>query len=78
MVELYHKAGDRLLGTISDDEFQFLEDNLEEESLTDEDYTIDRLTLEYLKGNGLSPSLAALLEAALGSQDEVEIRYRRK
>ncbi|MGH2520954.1 MAG: galactosyldiacylglycerol synthase [Anaerolineales bacterium] len=78
MVELFRKSDNRVLGTISDEDFQFLEDNLEEESLTDEDYTIDRLTLDYLKGNGLSPELARLLETALGQGDEVEIRYRKK
>ena len=77
MVELFRKSDNGVLGAISDEDFKFLEDNLEEESLTDEDYTIDRLTLEYLKGNGLSPELARLLETALGERDEVEIRYRK-
>lgn len=32
--------------------------------------------LEYLKGNGLSADAVPVLEAALGDQDQVEIRYR--
>jgi hypothetical protein len=76
MYDLYLKSDGRFLGTISDEEMQFLQDNLEEESLTDDDYTISPLTLEYLRGNGMSPHLAQLLEQALGDQDEVDIQYR--
>ena len=78
MYELTRKTDQTILGEISDDDLQFLRDNLEEESLTDDDYTITRLTLEYLRGNGLSPQLALVLETALGDQDEVEITYRPK
>ena len=78
MYELTRKSDQTYLGEISDDDLQFLRDNLEEESLIDDDYTITRLTLEYLRGNGLSPQLAQVLEGALGDQDEVEITYRPK
>ncbi len=78
MYELLRKSDQTALGEISEEDMQFLRDNLEEESLTDDDYTISRLTLEYLRGNGLSPQLAQVLEAALGGQDEVEIIYRPK
>ena len=76
MYELIRKSDQTSLGEISDDDMQFLRDNLEEESLTDDDYTMSRLTLEYLRGNGLSLHLAQLLDNALGTQDEVEIIYR--
>jgi len=76
MYELTRKSDQQPLGVISDEEMQFLRDNLEEESLTDDDYTISRLTLEYLRGNGLNPHLAQILETALGGQDDVEIRYQ--
>ena len=76
MYDLMRKSDQQPLGTVSEDDMQFLRDNLEEESLTDDDYTITRLTLEYLRGNGMSPQLAQVLETALGAQDEVEIQYR--
>ncbi len=76
MYDLYLKADQRHLGAIADDEMQFLRDNLEEESLTDDDYTINRLTLAYLRENGLSAHLAGVLDQALGERDEVEITYR--
>ena len=72
---LSFKSDHRPLGDISDLEFQFLEDNLEEESVSDTDYTISRLTLEFLRGSGISDHLAALLTAALGDADEVEIEF---
>ncbi len=78
MYELMRKVDGSPLGEIAEEEMQFLRDNLEEESLTDDDYAISRLTLEYLRGNGLSPRLAQLLQDALGDQDEVEIVYRPK
>jgi hypothetical protein len=76
MYALFRKSDQQPLGEISEAEMQFLRDNLEEESLTDDDYTISRLTLEYLRGNGMDPHLAQLLEAALGDQDDVEIVYQ--
>lgn len=78
MYDLMRKADGSPLGEIAEEEMQFLRDNLEEESLTDVDYAISRLTLEYLRGIGLSPRLAQLLQDALGDQDEVEIVYRPK
>ena len=78
MYALYVKVDHRYIGDISEAELQFLRDNLEEESLDDTDYDVTRLTLEYLRGNGLSPRLTQLLESALGEQDDVEIVYEPK
>lgn len=75
MPELYAKATQKHLGHISDDELQFLMAQLEEEDSEDTDYTIDRMTLEYMQANGLGAHLAQMLDEALGAQDEVEIRY---
>jgi len=78
MVELYDKATNDYLGKISEEELQFLIDNLEEENLTDTDYYIDRDTLEILKEAGMSANLAQLIESALGTNESVEIRFRKK
>ena len=45
MVELRDKETGRILGSISDEQLQFLIDQLEEESETDTDYYIDAATL---------------------------------
>jgi hypothetical protein len=69
------KKDRRPLGDISDADYQFLQDNLEEESVSDTDYTISRLTLDFMRGSGISDHLAAVLTAALGDLDEVEIVF---
>ena len=75
MPELYLKSDNRHLGHITDPDLEFLMAQLEEEDSEDDDYTIDRMTLDYLKANGLSATLAKMLEEALGDKEEVEIRY---
>jgi hypothetical protein len=77
MPELYLKSTGKHLGHVSPNDIDFLARHLEEESITDDDYTIDRLTLDYLKTQGISPDLQKILEDALGeaNADEVEIRY---
>jgi hypothetical protein len=77
VVKLYHKATERYLGDITDEELQFLIDNLEEESLTDVDYYLNETMLASLKEEGMSEKLATLIEAAMGDAKEVEIRYER-
>jgi hypothetical protein len=77
MVKLYDNTTGQYLGTIADEDLQFLIDNLEEESLTDTDYYVDRNTLDLLKEKGMSKTFANLIETAMGGADEVEIRYER-
>ncbi len=78
MVRLYDKNTGQYLGRIEDEVFQFLIDNLEEENLTDTDYYVDRLTLDFLKDKGMSEALAKLLEGAMGEGEEIEIRYEKE
>ena len=77
MPELYLKSNNKHLGHISEDELKFLDKQLEEESTEDDDYTISRLTLDYMKEQKISPDLLKLLEAALGDAEEVEIKFTR-
>ena len=77
MVKLYDKNTGQYLGRIDDDQLQFLMDNLEEESLTDADYYINRVTLDLLKEKGMGQDLARMFEGAMGEGDELEIRYEK-
>jgi hypothetical protein len=77
LVKLYDKSSGQYLGRIDDDQLRFLMDNLEEESLTDADYYINRTTLDLLKEKGMSQDLARMLEGAMGQGDELEIRYEK-
>jgi hypothetical protein len=75
--QAYDKNSGQYLGRIDDDQLGFLMDNLEEESLTDADYYINRATLSLLKEKGMSQDLARMLEGILGESDELEVRYQR-
>jgi hypothetical protein len=63
------------IGTIDDKQLQFLVSQLEEEHDNDNDYFIDRDTLELLSDNGADPELLALLEKALAGDDEMDIAW---
>jgi uncharacterized protein YceK len=77
MFELYEKETGQYLGQISEEEMKFLSDHLEEEGIGDEDYYISRPVLEMLKENDLSGPVAALIESAMGDNDDVEIRFKK-
>ncbi len=77
MFKLYEKGTGQYLGRIEDDQLRFLMNNLEEESLTDADYYLNRATLDLLKEKGLSEELAKMIEGAMGDNDDVEIRYEK-
>jgi processive 1,2-diacylglycerol beta-glucosyltransferase len=77
MVYLYNQATDELLGEISEDELQFLIDQMEEESTKDKDYSITRMEIAYFSQNGATPHLINLLTQALGEQQEVIILWSR-
>lgn len=63
------------IGTISDAQLKFLVEQLEEEHDEDTDYFIDRETLELLSDNGADPELLAMLEKAIGDDDEMDIAW---
>ena len=67
-------TGDEI-GSISDAQLKFLVEQLEEEHDDDQDYFIDRETLELLSDNGADPELLAILEKGLGDDDEMDIAW---
>lgn len=75
MIYLYDKASNGLIGEISEDQLQFLMDQLEEESLEDRDYSITRMELDYFEAQGAPRSLVDLLRQALGGRDEVVVLW---
>lgn len=77
MVKLYDKETGDYLGEITDQDLQFLIDNLEEEDLTDTDYYLGRATLDFLEGKGMSKNLVELIKKAMGDKNGVEIRYEK-
>ncbi len=73
MVTLSLKDGGAVLGSIGDADLQVLVDQLEEESETDTDYYINGMTVDLLEQNGASPEMVAMLRAAVGDSEGVEI-----
>ena len=78
MIELRDKDTGRPIGSITEDQLQFLVDQLEEESSTDTDYYLNSATLDMFANNGIDPQLLALLRGALGNREEMEIQWERK
>jgi hypothetical protein len=74
MVRLRDKDTGTDLGTISEEDLDFLQEQLEEESSDDADYYIGRDELEILKENG-PPGLIRMLQEALGDREGIEVEW---
>ena len=75
--QLRDKATDNLIGSVDDKDFDFLVDQLEEESLEDQDYYIDAATIDMLEQDSAPATLTALLRRALGSAEGLDVRWVR-
>jgi hypothetical protein len=75
MYQLHDAETGAAVGVISDDQFQFLLDHLEEESEQDQDYYISRDTLDTFEEEEADTALVALLRKALGDREGMEIRW---
>jgi processive 1,2-diacylglycerol beta-glucosyltransferase len=76
-VRLYDNDTRVRLGEITEEQLQFLMDHLEEESSDDQDYYLNRATLDIFAQAGADPALLTLLQHALGERDDMEIRWCR-
>jgi hypothetical protein len=76
MVHIYNDATDELIGSISEEDFQFMQSDLEEESLEDTNYYINQATVDMFEQQGASMALVALLRAALGGAEDMDIRWK--
>jgi len=75
MVQLLDTETNKPIGTINDAQLQFLIEELEEESKSDQDYYIDAATLEMLEADGGDPALLTLLRSGLGTREGMEVRW---
>jgi processive 1,2-diacylglycerol beta-glucosyltransferase len=78
VIRLLDKESGSDLGSITDEQLQFLVDNLEEEFAEDTDYYINAATVDLLEENAADPALVHLLRNALGSRDGIEIKWSRE
>lgn len=77
MVTIRDKDSGQVFGQISEEELQFLIDQLEEESSRDADYYLDADTIQLLEDEGAPATLVSLLRASLGEREGFEIQWSR-
>jgi processive 1,2-diacylglycerol beta-glucosyltransferase len=75
MKTLYDEDTGEMIGAITDEQFQFLVDQLEEESSLDQNYAITLMLLAYFEELNADPALIAMLRNALGEREEMEITW---
>ena len=78
MIDLYNATTNQLLGSITDADLKVLIDALEEEGLHDQDYYIDRATIDVIADGKATEHLVGLLRQALAAGDGVDIRWQRR
>lgn len=75
MYQLIDIEHDNEIGVITEDQVQFLIDNLEEEGIEDQDYYIDPESLSFLEENGCDEELLTMLTDALAGRGNINVRY---
>jgi hypothetical protein len=75
VIILKDKATDVSLGTISEEQLEFLRAELVEESEEDQDYWINRDTLDLFRQHGGDPALIAMIELGMAGRDDIEIAW---
>lgn len=79
MIDLINTETNVNVGSITDAELQLLTDHLEKESDRDTDYYFDKNTIDLLaEGGQATDHLLALLRAAIGAEEGVELRWERR
>ena len=75
MIKLFDNDSDADLGFISDEQLEFLVEELAEESLDEYTYSINPAAIGALEAHGGDPALISLLRRALGTRTSMELRY---
>ena len=72
LIDIEH---DNEIGVVTEDQVQFLIDNLEEEGFEDQDYYIDPESLSFLAENGCDEELLTMLADTLEDRINIDVRY---
>ena len=75
MYTLYDAGSGEAIGMLTEAELQFIIDQLEEESATDQDYYMNDATLDMLQSRGADAKLMVMLRTAMGERHEMDIRW---
>ena len=74
-VRLHNADTNQPIGEITEAELQFLFDQLERESDSDDDFFIDAATIEMLEDAKAPAHLVEMLKKAVGTGEGVEVRW---
>jgi processive 1,2-diacylglycerol beta-glucosyltransferase len=75
MPKLYDKISGNLVGEITAEQLEFLNECLVEETDADRDYYMDGPVIEFLEEEGGDAALVAMLRKALGDREEMDVRW---
>jgi processive 1,2-diacylglycerol beta-glucosyltransferase len=75
MIKLYDKQSGAKLGEISEEQLEFMMNNLEEEALDDQDYYLTPDTVDLFEEVGADEDLVDKLRSMLAGREELEIRW---
>jgi len=78
MIDLYNATTNTLLGSITEADLKVLVDALEEEGINDQDYFIDKATIDVIADGKATEHLVGLLTRAVGNSEGVDIRWQRR
>ena len=74
-VHLFDEANGVEVGVLTDAQFQFLQDHLVSEGVEDDDYYVNRDTLDVWQQEGGDAGVVTLLRHALGGRPDMDIRW---
>jgi hypothetical protein len=77
MIRLQDAERGTPIGTITEEQLQFLIDELEEESSEDRDYYLSADTIDMLEEDGADRELVSLLRGALDGREGFDVRWSR-
>ena len=76
MIQLYDADSKQPIGSISETQLAFLQQQMEEESLEDQDYYINTATIDMFESAGADAGLLELLRKAMNGRDEMTILWQ--
>ena len=75
MIKLFDADSEALVGEITEEQLEWLRENLVEEGLDEYSWDINAASINALEQSGADAVLVALLRRALGSRASMELRH---
>jgi hypothetical protein len=74
-IQIFDADNSKLIGQITEAQLQFLEDQMEEESLEDRDYYLNADTIAMFEADGGDAALLDLLRKAMAGREDLTIKW---